>query len=148
MILISACLAGINCKYNGGNNEVPGIRKLFEEGRAVCVCPEQLGGLPVPRLSSEICGDKVYNTAGEDVTAQFVRGAEESLRICRQNGCTMAVLKAKSPSCGVGTVYDGTFTHTEISKDGIFAALLKKEGIPCISEQEYLQKEKEFYDYL
>lgn len=148
MILISACLAGINCKYSGGNNEIPEIRKLYEEGKAVPVCPEQLGGLPTPRLSSEICGDKVYNTAGEDVTAQFENGAIEALRIFRQNGCTMAVLKAKSPSCGVGSVYDGTFTHTEISKDGIFAAMLKREGIPCISELEFLKKEKKIYDHL
>ncbi|MBQ9822875.1 MAG: DUF523 domain-containing protein [Solobacterium sp.] len=140
MILMSACLAGIDCKYNGGNNEIPQLKALYEKGEAVLVCPEVMGGLPTPRLSSEIQGNRVYNTAGEDVTAYFVKGAEEALRIARQNGCTLAVLKANSPSCGAGQVYDGTFSHTKIQGDGIFAALCRKEGITCLTEPEYLER--------
>lgn len=140
MILMSACLAGRNCKYNGGNNEISCLKKLCDEGKAVLVCPEVAGGLPVPRLSCEIRGNRVYNTAGEDVTEYFVRGAEKSLKTARENGCTLAVLKANSPSCGVGQIYDGTFSHTKIRGDGIFAALCRKEGIECVTELEYLER--------
>lgn len=140
MILMSACLAGIECKYNGGSNETAPLKELYERGEAVLVCPEVMGGLPIPRLSSEIRGNRVYNTAGEDVTDSFVRGAEEALRIYRQKGCTLAVLKAKSPSCGIGQIYDGTFSHTLVQADGVFAALCRKEGIPCLSELEYLNR--------
>lgn len=140
MILMSACLAGKNCKYSGGNNEIRCLRELYESGKAVLVCPETAGGLPVPRLSSEIRGNKVYNTAGEDVTEFFTRGAQECLRTARENGCTLAVLKARSPSCGCGEIYDGTFSHTVVQGDGIFAALCRREGITCLSEQEYLER--------
>ena len=140
MILISACLAGIDCKYSGGNNLREPLKKLYEEGRAVIACPEQLGGLPTPRASSEIQNGRVVNTVGIDVTGQFEEGARKSLQIFRENGCTMAVLKACSPSCGCGMIYDGTFSHTRIPGDGIFTQLLKKEGIPCMSDEEYLAK--------
>lgn len=134
MILLSACLAGVNCKYNGQNNEVPALKKLYEEGKAVLVCPEQLGGLPTPRIPCEIRGKRVYNTRGEDKTDCFVKGAQQALKICRENGCRFAVLKANSPSCGPDEIYDGTFTHTKIKGSGIFASMLKEEGIELISE--------------
>lgn len=140
MILISACLAGIDCKYSGGNNLREPLKKLYEEGKAVLACPEQLGGLPTPRASSEIQSGRVVNTEGIDVTEQFEEGARRSLQICMENGCTLAVLKACSPSCGCGEIYDGTFSHTRIPGDGIFTQLLKKEGIMCISDEEYLAK--------
>jgi uncharacterized protein YbbK (DUF523 family) len=148
MILMSACLAGIDCKYNGGNNGIPQLKELYEKGEAVLVCPEVMGGLPTPRLSSEIRGNKVYNTAGEDVTGNFVKGAEEALRIARENGCTLAVLKANSPSCGAGQIYDGTFSHTKVQGDGIFAAMCRKEGIACLTELEYLERMEQNYESL
>jgi uncharacterized protein YbbK (DUF523 family) len=148
MILMSACLAGIDCKYNGGNNGIPQLKELYEKGEAVLVCPEVMGGLPTPRLSSEIRGNKVYNTAGEDVTGNFVKGAEEALRIARENGCTLAVLKANSPSCGAGQIYDGTFSHTKVQGDGIFTAMCRKEGIACLTELEYLERMEQNYESL
>lgn len=143
MICISACLAGLNCKYSGGNNEVPQLRKLLEEGKAVPVCPEQLGGLPTPRSCSEIRDGRVINTKGEDVTSEFEAGAEKALAILREHGCTMAVLKSKSPSCGTDGIYDGTFSHRVVPGMGCFARLLKEQGIPCLSEEEYLEGKHE-----
>ena len=137
MILLSACLAGKNCKYNGGNNEISSLRKLYEEGKAVLVCPEQAGGLPTPRIPSERKGEKVVAQDGRDVTEEYKSGAEKSLKICRDHGCTIAVLKAKSPSCGNHGIYDGTFTHTLIEGKGVFAELLESEGIECINEIQY-----------
>jgi uncharacterized protein YbbK (DUF523 family) len=145
MILISACLAGVNCKYSGGNNEVPELKKLWEEGKAVLVCPEVMGGLSTPRIPCEIRNGRVYNTEGEDKTENYVRGAEKALKICLENNCRIAVLKANSPSCGPDEIYDGTFTHTKIKGSGIFAAMLKEKGIPCISEKDDL---KILNDYL
>lgn len=139
MILISACLAGENCKYSGGNNEVPELKKLWEEGKAVLVCPEVMGGLSTPRIPCEIRNGRVYNTEGEDKTENYVRGAEKALKICLENNCRIAVLKANSPSCGPDEIYDGTFTHTKIKGSGIFAAMLKEKSIPCISEKDDLQ---------
>lgn len=134
MILVSACLAGKNCKYSGGNNQVDDIRRLYEEGKAVLVCPEQLGGLPTPRACAEITGGRVMNTEGRDVTAEYELGAQKALEICREHHCTMAILKAKSPSCGCNGIYDGTFSHTVVEGKGVFASLLEQEGIECIDE--------------
>lgn len=138
-ILVSACLAGKNCKYSGGNNEVPSLRRLYEEGNAVLVCPEQMGGLPTPRYPAEIRGNRVINTQGEDVTEAFVKGALTALQVCLENGCTRAVLKAKSPSCGCDGIYDGTFSHTVVSGKGIFARMLEEQGI--LAEDESSWKE-------
>ncbi|MBR2811332.1 MAG: DUF523 domain-containing protein [Solobacterium sp.] len=137
MIVLSACLAGKDVKYNGGNNVREDLKRLYEHGQAVLVCPEVMGGLPIPRHCAEIQGDKVINDIGEDVTDAFVKGAELAMETCRKNGCQMAVLKAKSPSCGKGVIYDGTFTHTETEGDGIFVRFLRKEGIPVYTEHEY-----------
>ena len=137
-ILISACLAGRNCKYNGGNNLVPEMRQLLEEGRAVPVCPEELGGLPTPRDPSERLGERVVTRTGKDVTEQFVKGAEEALRICREAGCTLAVLKARSPSCGKGRIYNGRFEGALTEGSGVFAGMVEKEGIPVMTEDEFL----------
>ncbi|NCB33104.1 MAG: DUF523 domain-containing protein [Erysipelotrichia bacterium] len=142
MILISACLAGVNCKYSGGNNEVREIRELMEQGKAIAVCPEQLGGLSTPRASSELLNGRVINTAGEDVTAQFQKGAELALDICRKNCCTMAILKSYSPSCGCNGVYDGTFSHHAIDGKGCFAKRLSDEGIECCTAEEYIKEIK------
>jgi uncharacterized protein YbbK (DUF523 family) len=138
--IVSACLAGIPCRYDGGANTVPALADLVARGEAVPVCPECLGGLPTPRIPSERLADgRVVNAAGEDVTAAFRRGAERALELCRAHGCTCAVLKARSPSCGRGCIYDGTFTHTRVPGDGVFAALLEQEGISILTEEEYSQ---------
>ena len=141
MILISACLAGIPCRMDGKAKLTPEIRQLVEEGKAIPVCPEVLGGLPTPRIPSERLPDgRVVNAAGEDVTEAFRRGAQRALEICRNQGCACAVLKARSPSCGKDVIYDGSFTHTRVPGDGVFAALLREEGIQILTEEEYTQR--------
>lgn len=148
MILMSACLAGINCKYNGGNNENAKLKQLYEEGKAVLVCPEVMGGLPVPRIPCEIRGEEVYNSNGENKTANYLAGAEKALEVCREHGCTLAILKSRSPSCGTGEIYDGTFTHTRVEADGIFVRLLKREGIRCITEEDAEKEMEKLYECL
>ncbi|MEN8165677.1 MAG: DUF523 domain-containing protein [Acidobacteriota bacterium] len=134
-IVISLCLLGIDCNYAGGNSLCEKAVELFKSGRGVPVCPEQLGGLPTPRIPAEIRGDRVINRDGEDVTAQFQKGAEEAAQLARLAGCTSALLKSKSPSCGVGRIYDGNFSGTLIDGDGLFAAELKKLGIEVETEE-------------
>ncbi len=134
-IAISLCLLGIDCNYAGGNSLCEKAVELFKSGRGLPVCPEQLGGLPTPRIPAEIQGDRVINRAGEDVTAQFRKGAEEAARLVRLAGCTGALLKSRSPSCGVGQIYDGTFSGTLINGDGLFTEKLKKLGIVVETEE-------------
>ena len=138
MILVSACLVGVNCKYNGGNNFNEKILNLVKEGKAILVCPEQLGGLTTPRLPSEIKvinGKKcVVRNDGIDVTKEYERGALEVLELAKKLGITKAILKSKSPSCGCGTIYDGTFTGNKISGNGITTDLLIENGIEVITE--------------
>lgn len=138
-LLISACLLGTNCKYNGGNNALPPERlaALEERFRLVPVCPEQAGGLPTPRLPSERRGERVVNRAGEDVTEAFRRGAELALETGLLEGCRLALLKERSPSCGSGRIYDGSFTGTVIPGDGVTAEMLKKSGLTVCSETEF-----------
>ena len=140
MYIVSACLAGVNCKYNGGNNIDDHMVKLVEEGKAILVCPEQLGGLPTPRLPSEIVEKdgvrKVKTTKGEDVTDQFIKGAEETLNIAKMMKIEKAILKSRSPSCGYGKIYDGTFSKTIKDGNGFTADLLEKNGIKIIKSKE------------
>ena len=133
-ILISACLLGCRCRYDGASRPQPWIAALAERHTLVPVCPEQLGGLPTPRPPAERRGDRVVTRAGGDVTAQYRRGAEEALRLCRLLGCNAALLKERSPSCGSGAIYDGTFTGTVTAGDGVTAELLRKNGIPVYGE--------------
>ena len=112
------------------------ISDKVKHGQGVPVCPEVLGGLAVPRPPAEICGGIVRNSEGEDVTAAYRGGAMKALLIGLQTGCSSAILKARSPSCGIGTVYDGTFTHTCVSGDGIFAALLLRHGFTVLTEED------------
>ena len=138
-LLISACLLGTNCKYNGGNNALP-PEKLSALAARYCLvpfCPEQAGGLPTPRLPSERRGERVVNRAGEDVTGAFRRGAELALETALREGCGLALLKERSPSCGSGRIYDGSFSGTLIPGDGITAELLKKSGLTVCSETEF-----------
>ena len=132
-ILVSACLLGLDCKYTGGNNLCPRVAALREEHTLIPVCPEQLGGLPTPRPPAERRDGRVVTQSG-DVTEQYRRGAEETLKLCELLGCEAAVLKERSPSCGHGAVYDGTFSGKLTAGDGVTAELLTAHGIPVYGE--------------
>lgn len=140
MILVSACLLGINCKYNGGNNFNQKIFDLVNEGKAIPVCPEQLGGLKTPRIPSEIKivdGKRyVINSEGEDVTENFEKGAVEVLELAKKLGIKKAILKSKSPSCGLNKIYSGNFDKQLIDGNGITADLLVKNGIEVLTSDE------------
>ena len=133
-ILISACLLGCRCRYDGGSKPHPAATALAERHELVPVCPEQLGGLSTPRPPAERVGERVVNREGCDVTEQYCRGAEEAVKLCRLMECRAAVLKERSPSCGSGEIYDGTFTGTLTAGDGVTAAALKAAGIPVYGE--------------
>lgn len=146
MILVSACLLGINCKYTGDNNKNYKVIDYLKDKQFIIVCPEQLGGLPTPREPSEIInmdgyavlkgGTSVISNKSKNVTQNFVKGAEESLKIARIYKCKEAILKDGSPSCGVNYIYDGTFSGSKINGNGVTSALLKSNGIRVISEKE------------
>ena len=140
MILVSSCLTGINCKYNGGNNYNEKVFNLVKEGKAIPVCAEQLGGLTTPRIASEVKfvnGKRmVINKAGEDVTKQFEKGAQEILDLAKKLNITQAILKARSPSCGKGKIYNGEFDGQLTEGNGILADLLIENGIEVITEEE------------
>ena len=139
MILVSKCLVGVPCRMDGQSKLVPEIRKLVDEVKAVPVCPEVLGGLPTPRKPSERLSDgRVVNCDGEDNTDAFIRGAEKALCICREHGCTQAILKSKSPSCGKGIIHNGKFDGGLTEGNGVFAELLISEGITVFTEEDYL----------
>lgn len=133
-LLVSACLLGTCCRYDGASKAHPLSERLLERHTLVPVCPEQLGGLPTPRPPAERRGDRVVTGDGSDVTEQYRRGAEEALRLCRQLGCGAAVLKERSPSCGRGEIYDGTFSGRLAAGDGVTAALLTSHGVPVYGE--------------
>ena len=135
-ILVSACLLGAHCRYDGTGRAHPGVLALREVHTLIPVCPEQAGGLPTPRPPAERCGDRVLTQDGTDVTEAYRRGADEAVRLCRICGCEAAVLKARSPACGVGAVYDGTFTGVLIPGDGVAAGRLRAAGIPVFGEDE------------
>ena len=135
-ILISACLLGAACRYDGGSKPVLSVEALMGHYQLVPVCPEQLGGLPTPREPSERQGDLVVMKSGLDVTAQYQRGAEQALHLARVFGCKKAVLKERSPSCGSGEIYDGTFSGKLTPGDGVTAALFKKNGIEVFGESD------------
>ena len=133
-LLISACLLGVPCRYDGASKPCVALELLAERFVFVPVCPEQLGGLPTPRVPAERRGDSVMTRNGRDVTKNYQRGANEALRIARIVGCTKALLKAKSPSCGCGRIYDGTHSGTLTDGDGVTAELLKENGIEVYNE--------------
>lgn len=135
-ILVSACLLGENCKYSGGNNrceEVIALSKYFD---LIPICPECFGGLPIPRVPSEIKDGRVYSKNGEDLTDAFNDGAEKALYIAMERNCPAGVLKERSPSCGYGTIYDGTFTGSLCSGNGVTAELLSQNGIAIFGESQ------------
>ena len=133
--VVSACLAGLPCRYDGRTNLKPEVADLVASGLAVPVCPEEMGGLPTPRIPSERRGNDVVAADGRDVTAEFTAGAEAALYIAEEYGCSAAILKARSPSCGCGRIYDGTFTRTLIDGNGLFAELLLKKGFEVFTEE-------------
>jgi len=135
-ILVSACLLGVRCKYNGGSNTNRRVLEYVRDRPFIPVCPEQLGGLPIPREPAEIRGESVVNRKNDDVTEQFTRGAEETLRIAGLTGARRAILKNGSPSCGSSRIYDGTFTGTRLEGMGITARLLRENGIEVMSEED------------
>lgn len=138
MLVVSKCLAGVPCRYDGGDNLVPEVKALVDAGEAVAVCPEELGGLPTPRVPCERQPDgRVRNREGEDVTAAFRDGAERAMDICRAHGCTGAILKARSPSCGKGVIYDGSFTGARVAGNGVFTQLLLDAGLPVWTEEDW-----------
>jgi len=136
MKLCSACLLGVNCRYNGKNALNKKVVELLEKETLIPVCPEQLGGLPTPREPAEIVGKRVITRSGKDVTENFMRGARETLRIAKLFGVKEAVLKQGSPSCGCGRIYDGTFSGKTVKGDGVTAALLKRHGIKVVTEED------------
>lgn len=133
-ILVSACLLGERCKYNGTDNRCEEVIKLGEKHKLIPICPECFGGLPIPRVPSEIREGRVYSKTGEDLTAEFNDGAEKALYVAEESGCQLAILKERSPSCGFGKIYDGSFTGRIIDGNGIAAQLLYEHGIVILGE--------------
>lgn len=136
-ILVSACLLGINCKYNGGNNLNGDLVRFLEEHEIVPVCPELLGKRPVPRPPVEIVDGVIREKDGTSRDAEFRRGASEGLRIAREQGIDLAILQSRSPSCGVREIYDGTFSGTKKAGRGVFADLLIKEGFKVLDIEDW-----------
>lgn len=133
-ILVSACLLGVPCRYDGKSVPCEGVICLKERAQLVPVCPEQLGGLATPRTPAERRGEVVVTRDGRDVTAQYRRGAQEALRLARLFGCTKAILKSKSPSCGCGLIYDGSFSGRLVPGEGVTAQLLRENGVEVRTE--------------
>ena len=149
MIIVSACLLGENCKYSGGNNKSENVIKYLEYKEYILVFPEQWGGLSTPRNPSEIITygnkdgndvlsgcTKVLSNKGIDVTKNFIQGAEETLKIAKEHNVKTAILKAGSPSCGYKKIYDGTFLGNKIQGMGVTAAILNKENIALLDEDD------------
>ncbi len=144
--LVSACLLGKHCRYDGGHKRNEAIVTLAKQQKLIPVCPEESGGLPIPRPPSEIKGGdgadvlagkaRVVNKLGEDVTPQFIKGANEVLKIAQAQNVKKAILKSRSPSCGCGEIYDGTFSGKTRKGDGVTTALLKQHGVEVVGENE------------
>lgn len=132
-ILVSACLLGLNCKYDGENNYSKDIDEFLKDYEVIPICPEIMGGLPTPRIAAERVDGRVVTKDGRDVTKEYIKGAKESLFLARKYNVKKALLKLRSPSCGYGKIYDGTFSHTIIDGNGVTAELLKQNGIEIIT---------------
>jgi uncharacterized protein YbbK (DUF523 family) len=135
MIVVSACLVGVDCRYNGVSVHCEKAERLYKEGRALPVCPEMLAGFSSPRMPGEIRDGRVYNSDGTDATEAYMRGARIAYDVVLSAECTVAVLKSKSPTCGCGKIYDGTFSSKMIDGDGVFVALLRKKGLTLYTEE-------------
>ena len=133
---VSACLVGKNTKYDGGNNYNKYVIEYLKDKEVVLICPEVFGGLPTPRIPSEQINDKVINSKNEDVTKQFVDGAQEALKRLQQQNVNVVILKERSPSCGYKKIYDGTFSKTIIDGNGVFAKLAIENGFIIYTESD------------
>ncbi|MCX7019580.1 MAG: DUF523 domain-containing protein [bacterium] len=148
MIIVSSCLAGLCSNYKQGACPRPRIAELVEQGKAIPVCPEQLGGLPTPREPAEIIGSgagdcvldgraRVMTRDGRDVTGNYLRGAAETLKLAQMTGASLVILNERSPSCGVKAVYDGTFSHRAIPGCGVTTALFVRNGFQVVSDEDF-----------
>ncbi|MGQ1910113.1 DUF523 domain-containing protein [Marinifilum sp. RC60d5] len=137
MIIVSACLAGVKCRYDGNNNLVPEIRDLVLNGKAIALCPEELGGLPTPRVSCEIIQSNIMSKDGNNFSDEFNIGAKKVLNVATTLDTKLAILKTNSPSCGYGRIYDGTFTGNKKSGNGVTANLLENTGIKILNEDNF-----------
>ncbi len=135
-LLVSACLLGRACRYDGASKPHPDVINIIECFDIILICPECDGGLPTPRVPSEIVGDRVLNSCGEDVTAEYSLGAKLAVTAAIENGCRYALLKARSPSCGNDEIYDGTFSKNLIKGSGITAAALMNIGVKVYNEEQ------------
>ena len=135
-LLISSCLLGNNVKYNGKNNYIKEVEQLKNKYNLIVICPEVMGGLPIPRIPSEIKAGKVVNKEGIDVTINFINGVEETIKLVKKYDIKKALLKEGSPSCGSHYIYDGTFTSTKVDGLGVTADRLAKLGLEIYSEKE------------
>lgn len=143
-VLISACLLGLPCRYDGTGKLLEEVNGLLDRVTFIPVCPEQLGGLPTPRPPAEQVGERVLTRTGDDVTGAYRRGGELTAALAEYLNCRCALMKARSPSCGSGTIYDGTFTSTRVPGDGTAARAVKELGIPVFDEEHW----SDFLDYL
>ncbi len=144
MYLISSCLVGINCRYNGTSTLDPELKKMIDKGKAIAVCPEILMGLPIPRESCEIQIKSgmpvVIGKSGKDYTVLFKSAASKTLEICKENNIRKAILQSRSPSCGYGKIYDGSFEGNLIEGNGMTADLLSKNGIEILTDENWSDK--------
>lgn len=146
MYIVSGCLLGICCKYNGGSNDCTAVKDFLKNKSYVVVCPEMMAGLEAPRPPAEIIGDKVIDKEGNDITDAFHAGAKIAYQTAldkakaQKEELELAILKARSPSCGSGMIYDGTFTGRMVDGDGFFVRLLKENGIDVISEDSLMER--------
>ena len=138
-ILVSACLLGENCRYDASNNLIPNLSENLKNYQIIPVCPEVLGNLPTPRPPAEIKNNSVVTKDNEEVTLQFIEGANKTLDIALSNFCDIAILKEKSPSCGSSFIYDGSFSKSLIKGEGITTNLLRKNNILVLNENNYIE---------
>ncbi len=136
VILVSDCLLGKNCRYKGDNCYSEKVAEFVKGHTVIGVCPEQAGGLPTPRFPAERQGDKIINSIGQDVTKEYSAGAEYALKLAKENSVDLCIMKAKSPSCGSGIIYDGSFSGNLKSGDGATSELLKKHGFKVVTEND------------
>ena len=135
-VLISSCLLGVSCRYDGRSVPNDNAKNLSDKFLLVPFCPEIYGGLPTPRIPSERVGERVLSKVGTDVTENYYRGASEGLKLCHDMGIEIALLKEKSPACGNKQIYDGTFSGTLVDGEGVLAELLRKNGIKVYGESQ------------
>ncbi len=137
LYLVSACLCGLLCRYDGGIPAIPALVHMREQGLCLPFCPETEAGLPTPRPPCELRNGRVLNTEGADLTETFAKGAELALALARRRGIGAAILKDRSPSCGSTTIYDGSFSGRRIPGEGVTAALLRRSGLHVYTEQNF-----------